>query len=77
VITDATGNFSFPELPAAGVYTVRAAKDGFSFAPAVAEFNGLASPGSVTFIATATPRIRIFVRSLIIKGTPWMALWSP
>ncbi len=50
--TDAQGNFSFPNLPAGGSYTLTAAKANYTFAPQARSFDDLSSAQTADFEAT-------------------------
>ncbi|HEX8282893.1 MAG TPA: carboxypeptidase regulatory-like domain-containing protein [Pyrinomonadaceae bacterium] len=52
VTTDATGNFSFDNLPAGDDYTVIPSRDFYDFSPTMGIFNDLGADGTVTFTAT-------------------------
>jgi hypothetical protein len=51
VTTDATGNFSFNDLPAGGDYSVIPSREFYDFSPSVGIFNDLGADGTVTFTA--------------------------
>ena len=50
--TDSGGNYSFPNLPADGTYTVTPSKAHYTFAPAGQTFNGLDADARADFAAT-------------------------
>ncbi len=50
--TDAQGDFSFPNLPAGGTYTLTAAKAHYTFAPQTRSFDDLSSTQTADFEAT-------------------------
>ncbi|HEV2881589.1 MAG TPA: carboxypeptidase regulatory-like domain-containing protein, partial [Pyrinomonadaceae bacterium] len=50
--TDASGNYSFANLPAGANYTVTPAKQNYTFAPAGANFSNLSANQSANFTAT-------------------------
>ena len=56
-VTDATGNYSFPNVTAGGDYTVSASSTSFSFTPPSATFTALSANQTADF--TGTPRVII------------------
>jgi endonuclease G len=56
-VTDANGNYSFPNVQAGGDYTVTPSSTSFTFSPASASFNALAANQTADF--TGLPRVVI------------------
>ena len=56
-VTDASGNYSFPNVTAGGDYTVTPSSASFTFAPPSASFNALGANQTADF--TAAPRVII------------------
>jgi hypothetical protein len=52
-VTDSAGNYSFPNLPASGSYTVFSTKSGFSFTPSGQSFSNLNTNAFANFVGTA------------------------
>jgi hypothetical protein len=58
-LTDANGNYSFPNLAPSGNYTVTPSKNFYTFAPTSQTFNSLSSPQTADFTGTSTAAITI------------------
>ncbi|HEX8500725.1 MAG TPA: carboxypeptidase regulatory-like domain-containing protein [Pyrinomonadaceae bacterium] len=67
--TNANGEFSFPDLPAGGTYTVTPSSAALAFTPAAQTFNDLGADAFAAFVA-ALARYRVTGR-LTEKGAPF------